>query len=303
MASITSVKRISAESSSSRRRTTSSCTCARRSSTSSIWAPATLCSTAPRWSRRSRPVAENGSSSLRSSKANPPPGGSWKHGRRRTSSQWKSRLTGSRITRSWSGTRRCTDAGRRSDDAGRPETLKFIARSSDSISIRMTVLGVDTIAIVVSDPRKAIEWYRDVLGLDVAYIGPSDSNPDPSVQGTAENPGHWVELGPARPRTRVHLCFMRGETEPGPSGITFITDDIQADYERMRRQGVEFPLPPEKMEWGEWLGQFADLDGNVFDLKQPIYAAEWKVGSPPAKPRQARRLRFDWSLARASNPT
>jgi len=155
----------------------------------------------------------------------------------------------------------------------------------------MTVLGIDTVAIVVSDPRKAIEWYRDVLGLDVAYIGPSESNPDPTVQGTAENPGHWVELGPARPRTRVHLCFMRGETEPGPSGITFITDDIQADYERMRRLGVEFPLPPEKMEWGEWLGQFADRDGNVFDLKQPISPAEWRAPVSSAKPRRARRIK------------
>ncbi len=79
-----------------------------------------------------------------------------------------------------------------------------------------------------------------------------------------------------------------GRRNPAPSGITFISDDIQADYERMRRQGVEFPLPPEKMEWGEWLGQFADLDGNVFDLKQPMSAAEWKAGSPPAKPRKAR---------------
>jgi len=29
----------------------------------------------------------------------------------------------------------------------------------------------------------------------------------------------------------------------------------------------------------------------VFDLKQPISAAEWKAGSPPAKPRKARRVR------------
>ena len=155
----------------------------------------------------------------------------------------------------------------------------------------MTLLGVDTIAIVVSDPRKAIAWYRDVLGLDVVYIGPTDSNPDPEVQGTPENPGHWVELGPARPRTRVHLCFMGGETEPGLSGVTFITDDIHADYERMRRAGVEFRLPPEKMEWGEWLGQFVDPDGNVFDLKQPISTAGWKAESASSKPRTRRRVR------------
>src|SRR5437899_13019335 len=99
------------------------------------------------------------------------------------------------------------DAGPRSADAGRPETLKFIARISDSGSIRMTVLGVDTIAIVVSDPRKAIEWYRDVLGLDVAYIGPSEEHPDPSVQGKADNPRHWLELRQPRPRNLVRLLI------------------------------------------------------------------------------------------------
>lgn len=139
----------------------------------------------------------------------------------------------------------------------------------------MTVLGIDTVAIVVSDLKKAIAWYRDVLGLRVAYIGPNTAEADPKAEGTAENPGHWVELGPGRPQTRVHLCFMGGSVEPGPSGITFLTDDIQADYQRMRRKGVRFIMTPEKMEWGEWIGQFVDPDGNEFDLKQPISPDEW----------------------------
>src|SRR5438876_9721614 len=87
------------------------------------------------------------------------------------------------------------------------------------------------------------------------------------------------------------------ETEPGPTGVTFLTDDILKDYERMRAAGVEFPVAPEKMEWGEWLGQFADPDGNVFDLKQPISTPDWKgqsrAGKPPTRPRvkRARRAR------------
>src|SRR2546430_16192484 len=103
----------------------------------------------------------------------------------------------------------------------------------------MTVLGVDTIAIVVSDPRKAIEWYRDVLGLDVAYIGPNEPNPDPSVQGTVENPGHWVELGPARPRTRGHPGVGRGGAVAGPSGMSCMSSGYPADDEASRRQGGE----------------------------------------------------------------
>ncbi len=133
----------------------------------------------------------------------------------------------------------------------------------------MTVVGVDTIAVVVADARKAIPWYRDVLGLPVAYIGPANPSPDPTIQGRPDNPGHWIEMGPNRPRTRIHLCELQGKTEPGPTGITFLTDDILADYERMRGRGVHFLYPPQKMEWGEWLCAFLDPDGNEFDLKQP----------------------------------
>jgi len=133
----------------------------------------------------------------------------------------------------------------------------------------VVVTGIDTVAVVVSDGRKALAWYRDLLGLEVAYIGPEVSNPDRAVQGTPEHPGHWVELGPRRPRARVHLCDLGGETEPGPTGITFLTDDIHADHARMAAQGVRFLSPPTKMDWGEWLCAFVDPDGNEFDLKQP----------------------------------
>lgn len=133
----------------------------------------------------------------------------------------------------------------------------------------MSIQGIDTVAVVVSDARKALRWYRDVLGLPVAYIGPYMPNPDPTVQGAPENPGHWIEIGLGRPRTRVHLCELGGKTEPGPTGITFLSDDIRADYERLRVSGVQFLSAPQKMDWGEWLCAFVDPDGNEFDLKQP----------------------------------
>ena len=139
----------------------------------------------------------------------------------------------------------------------------------------MAILGIDTVAIVVADGRKAIAWFRDVLGLDIVYIGPSESNLDPSAQGTPENPGHWIELGPTRPGTRVHICELRDEVEPGPTGITFVTSDIHADYERMRAKGAKFLYPPKLMDWGEWMCEFEDLDGNQFDLKQPIDLGPW----------------------------
>jgi len=139
----------------------------------------------------------------------------------------------------------------------------------------MTVVGVDTVAIVVSDRTKAIRWYRDVLGLRVAYIGPRDGDSAPK-EGTPDSAGHWIEMGPGRPQTRIHLCEMSGVTEPGPTGITFLTDDIRGDYERMRAKGVRFLYPPKKMDWGEWLCEFVDPDGNQVDLKQPVDPKKWR---------------------------
>lgn len=142
----------------------------------------------------------------------------------------------------------------------------------------MTIIGIDTVAVVVSDRRKALPWFRDVLGLSVAYIGPAEPDSNPSVQGSSENPGHWIELGSGRPRTRIHLCELEDHRiEPGPTGITFLTDNILVEYVRLKAKGVRFVNSPREMEWGEWLCQFLDPDGNEFDLKQPLQPEKWTV--------------------------
>lgn len=127
----------------------------------------------------------------------------------------------------------------------------------------MTITGIDTVAVVVSDRIKAVAWYRDVLGLDEAFVPQDD--------------GHWIELGPGRPLTRIHICELQEEVEPGPTGITLLTDDIHAEYDRLRAKAVTFPMPPKKMDWGEWLAVFTDMDGNELDLKQPLDPSEWTV--------------------------
>ena len=143
----------------------------------------------------------------------------------------------------------------------------------------MTIVGIDTVAVVVSNRRKALQWYREVLGLSVAYIGQVEPSSDPSKQGSSENPGHWIELGPGRPMTRIHLCEPSDHrVEPGPTGITFLTDNIADEYERLRANCVHFTNAPRKMEWGEWLCQFLDPDGNEFDLKQPVHQSKWTIG-------------------------
>lgn len=132
-------------------------------------------------------------------------------------------------------------------------------------------MSIDTVAVVVSNRAKALQWFMEVLGLPVAYIGPAEPSSNPSIQGPPENPGHWIELGPGRPMTRIHLCELQDHrVEPGPTGITFLTDNILGEYERLKAKGVRFMSFPKQMEWGECLCQFLDPDGNEFDLKQPL---------------------------------
>lgn len=114
----------------------------------------------------------------------------------------------------------------------------------------MTVTGIDTVAVLVSDRHTALKWYHSILGLQLAYVGPPESSSDPTIQGTPEAAGHWIELGPDRPLSRIHICELANhKTEPGPTGITFLTDDIRVEYERLKANGVKFIYPPRKMDW------------------------------------------------------
>ena len=111
-----------------------------------------------------------------------------------------------------------------------------------------------SVAVVVSNRKKAVQWYRKKLGLDIL-----------------DQEDHWVTVGSKRRGIRLHLCQTtefdpKGKLEPGNSGILFQVDaDIEEAYRWMKRRGVKFSHPPQKMEWG-WFCAFLDPDGNEFWL-------------------------------------
>ena len=50
------------------------------------------------------------------------------------------------------------------------------------------------------------------------------------------------------------------------TGVGFMTEDIDKEYERLVAAGVEFEMPPTKQPWGGTLALFKDPDGNVYYL-------------------------------------
>lgn len=114
----------------------------------------------------------------------------------------------------------------------------------------MVIERIRSVAVVVSDEKKAKEWYKDSLGFE--------------VQDEME---HWIVVAPRGSSIGIHLC--RGETlEPGNSGILFYADDVEATYQELKRKGVEFTRELGKAEWSEntKYAMFKDPDGNEFWL-------------------------------------
>ncbi len=48
----------------------------------------------------------------------------------------------------------------------------------------------------------------------------------------------------------------------------FGVDDIDQEYQRLLKEGVEFIRPPEQEHWGGWVATLKDPDGNILQLLQ-----------------------------------
>ena len=109
---------------------------------------------------------------------------------------------------------------------------------------------IRSVAVMVSDEKKAKEWYRDKLGFE--------------VQSDEE---HWVVVAPKDSSMGIHLCPDE-PLEPGNTGILFLAPDIESTCSELKRNGVEFTRELGKSEWDENMkyAMFKDPDGNIFWL-------------------------------------
>jgi len=114
----------------------------------------------------------------------------------------------------------------------------------------MAIERIATVAVMVSDEKKAKEWYEEKLGFEVR----SDEE-------------HWVVVGPRGSTMGLHLC-PDDPLEPGNTGILLLAGGIEGTCEELKQKGVEFTRELGKAEWDEKMtyAMFKDPDGNVFWL-------------------------------------
>lgn len=121
-------------------------------------------------------------------------------------------------------------------------------------------------SVMVADQESALRFYTDVLGFEKMAdipMGPFRWLTVTSPDGIA---GVELVLEPLGfPPAKV---YQQALFESGIPAIALITQDIQADYERLLGSGVVFRGPP-KNEGMIITAVFEDTCGNLINLVQP----------------------------------
>ena len=120
-------------------------------------------------------------------------------------------------------------------------------------------------SVHVDDQEKALRFYTEVLGF-VKKTDFSQASFRWLTVASPEDP-HGTELLLAlngNPAAKAYQQAMFQQRQPA---AMFFTDDVQADYERMKARGAEFTMPPKDVTASK-IAMLNDTCGNLIQLTQ-----------------------------------
>jgi predicted enzyme related to lactoylglutathione lyase len=120
-------------------------------------------------------------------------------------------------------------------------------------------------SIYVDDQEKALRFYSDVLG----FVRKADFSQGPFRWLTVASPDEpdGTELQLALNDNPAARTYQQAIFQQGQPAAMFYTDDVQADYERIKARGAEFTMPPTKVT-GSTIAVVNDTCGNLVQLTQ-----------------------------------
>lgn len=118
--------------------------------------------------------------------------------------------------------------------------------------------------VFVRDLDRGITFYRDTLGLEM--LG-SDAE---SAAFKFENVQvHLLVVSAAADLLGKEATALK--LEGGPRGLLAVeVEDVDTAYEALKARGVTFLTPPTDQFWGLRTAHFADPEGNLWEIHQPI---------------------------------
>src|SRR5271167_433608 len=120
-------------------------------------------------------------------------------------------------------------------------------------------------SIYVDDQEKALRFYTDVLGLTKK----ADFSNGPFrwlTVASAEEP-NGTELQLALSNNPAAKAYQQAIFQQGQPAFMFFTDDVKADYERIKARGAEFTMPPTDVT-ASTIAMLNDTCGNLIQLTQ-----------------------------------
>lgn len=107
---------------------------------------------------------------------------------------------------------------------------------------------LDYAIVFVSDMKRSIAFYRDVIGFPLKFESP-----------------HWTEFANEGSTLALHPAdsvnpMSEGQSPAGTSHIGFVVEDLDAFHRKMQADQVRCLQPPKQEEFGR-LAIYADPDG------------------------------------------
>ena len=119
--------------------------------------------------------------------------------------------------------------------------------------------------VYVDDQEKALRCYTEVLG----FVKKADFSQGPfrwlTVASAEDSDGTELQL--ALNDNPAANAYQRAMFQQGQPAVMFFSDDLQADYERMKAHGAEFTMPPTDVT-GSRIARLNDTCGNLIQITQ-----------------------------------
>ena len=120
-------------------------------------------------------------------------------------------------------------------------------------------------SVYVDDQEKALRFYTEILG----FVKKNDFSNGPYrwlTVASAEDPD-GTELQLTLNNNPAAKAYQQSIFEQNQPAAMFFTDDLQADYDRMKARGAEFKMPPTDVTASK-IAQVNDTCGNLIQLTQ-----------------------------------
>jgi predicted enzyme related to lactoylglutathione lyase len=120
-------------------------------------------------------------------------------------------------------------------------------------------------SVYVDNQENALRFYTEVLG----FVKKTDFSQGPYrwlTVASAEDP-NGTELQLALNNNPAAKEYQQALFQQNQPAAIFFTDDVQADYERMKARGAEFTMPPKDVRASK-IAMVKDTCGNLIQITQ-----------------------------------